>query len=75
MGNAVCPTEGHSVLLPVKADNSIYKSVFFTEGQHLLGFPYRTFWVATSIAGCQGSWVREALQEGCACPPPAFIFV
>uniref|UniRef100_A0A8C2TD36 Somatomedin-B and thrombospondin type-1 domain-containing protein-like n=1 Tax=Coturnix japonica TaxID=93934 RepID=A0A8C2TD36_COTJA len=35
----------------------------------------RTFWVATSIAGCQGSWVREALQEGCACPPPAFIFV
>ncbi|XP_021268665.1 somatomedin-B and thrombospondin type-1 domain-containing protein-like [Numida meleagris] len=35
----------------------------------------RTFWVATSVAGCQGSWVREALQEGCACPPPAFIFV
>ncbi|GAB0196905.1 somatomedin-B and thrombospondin type-1 domain-containing protein-like [Grus japonensis] len=35
----------------------------------------RTFWVAASVAGCQGSWVREGLQEGCACSPPALIFV
>ncbi|KAM6051618.1 somatomedin-B and thrombospondin type-1 domain-containing protein-like isoform 1-T1 [Theristicus caerulescens] len=35
----------------------------------------RTFWVAASVAGCQGSWVQEELQEGCVCPPPALIFV
>ncbi|XP_071619562.1 somatomedin-B and thrombospondin type-1 domain-containing protein-like isoform X1 [Heliangelus exortis] len=35
----------------------------------------RTFWVAASVAGCQGSWVQEGLQEGCVCPPPALIFV
>ncbi|KAM8993530.1 somatomedin-B and thrombospondin type-1 domain-containing protein-like isoform 1-T2 [Ara ararauna] len=35
----------------------------------------RTFWVAASVAGCQGSWVQEGLQEGCVCSPPALIFV
>ncbi|XP_075024049.1 somatomedin-B and thrombospondin type-1 domain-containing protein-like [Calonectris borealis] len=35
----------------------------------------RTFWVAASVAGCQGSWVQEGLQEACVCPPPALIFV
>ncbi|XP_053938771.1 somatomedin-B and thrombospondin type-1 domain-containing protein isoform X4 [Cuculus canorus] len=35
----------------------------------------RTFWVAASVVGCQGSWVQEGLQEDCVCPPPALIFV
>ncbi|XP_017590477.1 PREDICTED: SCO-spondin isoform X3 [Corvus brachyrhynchos] len=35
----------------------------------------RTFWVAASVVGCQGSWVQEGLQEGCVCSPPALIFV
>ncbi|XP_069651190.1 somatomedin-B and thrombospondin type-1 domain-containing protein-like [Haliaeetus albicilla] len=35
----------------------------------------RTFWVAASMVGCQGSWVQEGLQEGCVCSPPALIFV
>ncbi|XP_066466129.1 somatomedin-B and thrombospondin type-1 domain-containing protein-like [Tiliqua scincoides] len=35
----------------------------------------RTFWTAASVAGCQGSWVREASQENCACPRMSFIFV
>ncbi|EOB00144.1 hypothetical protein Anapl_06896, partial [Anas platyrhynchos] len=35
----------------------------------------RTFWVAASVSGCQGSWVREALQDGCTCPSPALVFV
>ncbi|XP_037231098.1 somatomedin-B and thrombospondin type-1 domain-containing protein-like isoform X2 [Falco rusticolus] len=35
----------------------------------------RTFWVAASVLGCQGSWVQEGLRQGCACPPPALIFV
>ncbi|XP_020670159.3 somatomedin-B and thrombospondin type-1 domain-containing protein isoform X1 [Pogona vitticeps] len=35
----------------------------------------RTFWTAASIAGCQGSWVQEASQENCVCPPFSFIFV
>ncbi|XP_062360400.1 somatomedin-B and thrombospondin type-1 domain-containing protein-like isoform X2 [Cinclus cinclus] len=35
----------------------------------------RTFWVAASVVGCQGSWVQEGLQEGCICSPPALIFV
>ncbi|XP_009329114.1 PREDICTED: somatomedin-B and thrombospondin type-1 domain-containing protein-like [Pygoscelis adeliae] len=44
-------------------------------GLLLLEEPSRTFWVAASVAGCQGSWVQEGLQEGCVCPPPALIFV
>ncbi|KAF4790366.1 somatomedin-B and thrombospondin type-1 domain-containing protein-like protein [Turdus rufiventris] len=35
----------------------------------------RTFWVAASLVGCQGSWVQEGLQESCVCSPPALIFV
>ncbi|KAM6052363.1 somatomedin-B and thrombospondin type-1 domain-containing protein-like isoform 3-T3 [Chlamydotis macqueenii] len=35
----------------------------------------RTFWVAASVPGCQGSWVQEGLQEGCVCPSPALVFV
>ncbi|XP_041266100.1 somatomedin-B and thrombospondin type-1 domain-containing protein-like isoform X1 [Onychostruthus taczanowskii] len=35
----------------------------------------RTFWVAASVVGCQGSWVQEGLEEGCVCSPPALIFV
>ncbi|XP_071880366.1 somatomedin-B and thrombospondin type-1 domain-containing protein-like [Anas platyrhynchos] len=35
----------------------------------------RTFWVAASVSGCQGSWVREALQDSCTCPSPALVFV
>nr|XP_014434841.1 somatomedin-B and thrombospondin type-1 domain-containing protein-like isoform X2 [Pelodiscus sinensis] len=35
----------------------------------------RTFWTATTIAGCQGSWIQESLQENCVCPPLSFIFV
>ncbi|XP_063272296.1 uncharacterized protein LOC134560337 isoform X2 [Prinia subflava] len=35
----------------------------------------RTFWVAASVVGCQGSWVQEGLQEGCVCSQPALIFV
>ncbi|XP_023793630.1 uncharacterized protein LOC111936741 [Cyanistes caeruleus] len=35
----------------------------------------RSFWVATSVVGCQGSWVQEGLQEGCICSPPALMFV
>ncbi|XP_026715747.1 LOW QUALITY PROTEIN: somatomedin-B and thrombospondin type-1 domain-containing protein-like [Athene cunicularia] len=33
------------------------------------------FWVATSVAGCQGSWVQEGLQDGCVCSPQALIFM
>ncbi|OWK60159.1 hypothetical protein RLOC_00008861 [Lonchura striata] len=43
--------------------------------QFSLIFPSRTFWVAASVVGCQGSWVQESLQEGCVCSPPALIFV
>ncbi|XP_033374150.1 uncharacterized protein LOC107211765 isoform X5 [Parus major] len=35
----------------------------------------RSFWVAASVVGCQGSWVQEGLQEGCICSPPALMFV
>ncbi|XP_039361044.1 somatomedin-B and thrombospondin type-1 domain-containing protein-like isoform X4 [Mauremys reevesii] len=35
----------------------------------------RTFWTATSIAGCQGSWIQESLHENCVCPPLSLIFV
>ncbi|XP_039627466.1 somatomedin-B and thrombospondin type-1 domain-containing protein isoform X1 [Polypterus senegalus] len=35
----------------------------------------RTFWTAASLPGCQGSWVRERLQEDCRCPEHSFIFV
>ncbi|XP_053136410.1 somatomedin-B and thrombospondin type-1 domain-containing protein-like [Hemicordylus capensis] len=35
----------------------------------------RTFWIAASIVGCQGSWVQELLQENCVCPQLSFIFV
>ncbi|XP_043354199.1 LOW QUALITY PROTEIN: somatomedin-B and thrombospondin type-1 domain-containing protein-like [Dermochelys coriacea] len=35
----------------------------------------RTFWTATSIAGCQGSWIQESLQENCVCPLLSLIFV
>ncbi|XP_028566444.2 somatomedin-B and thrombospondin type-1 domain-containing protein-like isoform X1 [Podarcis muralis] len=35
----------------------------------------RTFWTAASIAGCQGSWVQESLQEKCVCPQLSFIFI
>ncbi|XP_068767605.1 somatomedin-B and thrombospondin type-1 domain-containing protein-like, partial [Struthio camelus] len=35
----------------------------------------RTFWTAAAVAGCQGSWVREALREPCACPPRSLLFV
>ncbi|XP_058707053.1 somatomedin-B and thrombospondin type-1 domain-containing protein-like isoform X3 [Poecile atricapillus] len=35
----------------------------------------RSFWVAASVVGCQGSWVQEGLQEGCVCSPPALMFV
>nr|XP_047919880.1 somatomedin-B and thrombospondin type-1 domain-containing protein-like isoform X4 [Anser cygnoides]XP_047919881.1 somatomedin-B and thrombospondin type-1 domain-containing protein-like isoform X4 [Anser cygnoides] len=43
--------------------------------QRVPDLPSRTFWVAASVAGCQGSWVREALQDGCTCPSPALVFV
>ncbi|XP_067862201.1 somatomedin-B and thrombospondin type-1 domain-containing protein isoform X2 [Heptranchias perlo] len=35
----------------------------------------RTFWTATSIPGCQGSWVRESLRGNCRCSPQSLIFV
>ncbi|XP_064377895.1 somatomedin-B and thrombospondin type-1 domain-containing protein-like [Dromaius novaehollandiae] len=35
----------------------------------------RTFWTAAAVAGCQGSWVREALRERCACPRRSLLFV
>ncbi|CAM5100790.1 unnamed protein product [Natator depressus] len=35
----------------------------------------RTFWTAPSIAGCQGSWIQESLQENCVCPLLSLIFV
>ncbi|XP_069071302.1 somatomedin-B and thrombospondin type-1 domain-containing protein-like isoform X1 [Pleurodeles waltl] len=35
----------------------------------------RTFWTSASVPGCQGSWVRESLQEDCACPPYSYLFV
>ncbi|XP_060699899.1 somatomedin-B and thrombospondin type-1 domain-containing protein [Hemiscyllium ocellatum] len=43
------------------------------EGDGLEGT--RTFWIAASNAGCQGSWVRESLHETCRCPPQSLIFV
>ncbi|XP_014454328.1 somatomedin-B and thrombospondin type-1 domain-containing protein isoform X1 [Alligator mississippiensis] len=43
------------------------------EGDGLQGA--RTFWTAASIAGCQGSWVQESLQETCMCPPLSLLFV
>ncbi|XP_034647104.1 somatomedin-B and thrombospondin type-1 domain-containing protein-like isoform X1 [Trachemys scripta elegans] len=43
------------------------------EGDGLEGA--RTFWTATSIAGCQGSWIQESRHENCMCPPLSLIFV
>lgn len=35
----------------------------------------RTFWVAASVPGCHGSWVRESSSEGCHCPSYSVLFV
>ncbi|XP_067396021.1 somatomedin-B and thrombospondin type-1 domain-containing protein-like isoform X3 [Emydura macquarii macquarii] len=43
------------------------------EGDGLEGA--RTFWTATSIAGCQGSWIQESVQENCVCPLLSLMFV
>lgn len=35
----------------------------------------RTFWVAASVPGCHGSWVRESSSESCHCPHYSVLFV
>ncbi|KAM6340323.1 uncharacterized protein FN964_011725 [Alca torda] len=66
----VCQVPGRHIPPP----SSLHRP-WAARSQLSLAFPSRTFWVAASVAGCQGSWVQEGLQEVCVCPPPALIFV
>ncbi|XP_048852865.1 somatomedin-B and thrombospondin type-1 domain-containing protein [Brienomyrus brachyistius] len=35
----------------------------------------RTFWMAVTVPGCHGSWVRMASPWGCRCPQHSMLFV